>query len=693
MVYSIGTVAAGEGRTFKLPLEVRSTQLGGTVIRLDARASDSTGERVSTTESLVVDDNRALQLAVSESRDPLAPGDSFSYTVTAAQLEPSTNSDDAIVELVLPDGVTFVSADNDGVGAGQTVTWEIGGLSAGEGIPLTANVELSASASEGTLLQAEAMARDSGSSFIPTQAEALTRVQQTLPFTLSLVADPNAADPDEQLDVELVVANTSGLNRSNVIVALEYPAGLNFISSGSIVDGGCGSSFCNTRDTVTFDLGTLDAGAQRTLNLAPSVDADAANGTVITFDALASDAGGDEVEATFDLFVGRIVDRDDDDDGVPDTTDNCPQIANPDQEDFDNDGLGDVCDPDDDNDGVDDGDDAFPLDPTETTDTDGDGIGNNADTDDDGDSLSDDYEVANALDPLDDLDALDDPDLDGASTLSEAQDGSDPQDVDSTPRDPVNVTLISSVLPTSRSVQVDGLATAFATIINSGTETATGCSLVPLTPMVGRYFFQTTNPATNEIIGTRNGRVDIAAGALQTFIFGVTPGETLEGVNVRLRYDCDNTDPANFVVGINTLQLSASTTPVTDVVALAATESEDGIVNLAPATGNGVFAVATVNVGVSGTVFVEADTGSANLDTLINWCQTDANSACIGPLTNTPLQVTIVANATPTFGIFVSGLETIPFDPSFNRVFVEFRDAQDIVRGSTSVAVRTQPEE
>ncbi len=76
-------------------------------------------------------------------------------------------------------------------------------------------------------------------------------------------------------------------------------------------------------------------------------------------------------------------------DSIPDVTDNCPDIPNQTQEDFDLDGHGNKCDLDDDNDGVIDKIDAFKEDSQEWVDLDFDGIGSVADTDDDDDGISD----------------------------------------------------------------------------------------------------------------------------------------------------------------------------------------------------------------------------------------------------------------------------------------------------------------
>jgi CSLREA domain-containing protein len=247
--------------------------------------------------------------------------------------------------------------------------------------------------------------------------------------------------------------------------------------------------------------------------------------------------------------------------------------------------------------------------------------------------------------------------------------------------------VLAAVLPSSRSVRVGVQATAFATIINVGSQTAEACGITLLTsiPVIG--FYQTTNPVTNQLTGSPNTPVDIPARAAQSFVVAFTPTQAFAPTDAQMSFDCDNTIPAPINTGLNTLLLSASATPVPDIVALAVTPSNDGIVTLAS---TGVFAVATVNVGATGTITASADTGSAALPVNISLCETNpATGQCIsaiGPGVTTQIN----ANATPTFGIFVEGNGIVPFDPAANRIFVRFRDAGDITRGSTSVAVRTQ---
>jgi hypothetical protein len=250
--------------------------------------------------------------------------------------------------------------------------------------------------------------------------------------------------------------------------------------------------------------------------------------------------------------------------------------------------------------------------------------------------------------------------------------------------------VVAAVLPSSRSVQVGVAAAAFATVINTGQAMATGCSIVPLTSVPAAFIYQSTDPATNQVIGSPNTPVNIAAGAAQSFVFAMTPASPIAPTDVQFSFDCADTDPAPINVGLNTFLLSVSDTPVPDIVALAVTLSNDGIMNIPGMNGAGAFAVATVNLGATETITASADTGIATLPVVINLCETNPPTGqCISTIGPT-VMTTINSNATPTFGIFVQGTGNVPFDPAANRIFVRFRDGGGITRGSTSVAVRTQ---
>ncbi len=252
-----------------------------------------------------------------------------------------------------------------------------------------------------------------------------------------------------------------------------------------------------------------------------------------------------------------------------------------------------------------------------------------------------------------------------------------------------NQALQSAILPASRSVQVGSTATAFAALINSGDATATGCAIAPLTSVAANFSYQTMN-AAGAPIGSPDTPVDIPAGALQTFVLAFTPTAPFDSTDVSLNFTCDAV-PAPIITGVNTLLLSASATPVPDIIALAATASGDGIVRVPGAGASAAFAVATANTGSGGLITASADTGSTSLPLALFLCETQPGTgACQAPPAAS-VTTNIAAGATPGFAVFVVATGDVPFDPAGKRVFVRFKDSQAVTRGATSVAVTTAP--
>jgi subtilisin-like proprotein convertase family protein len=251
-------------------------------------------------------------------------------------------------------------------------------------------------------------------------------------------------------------------------------------------------------------------------------------------------------------------------------------------------------------------------------------------------------------------------------------------------------TIVASLLPTSRSVQAPtGVASAFATIINTGTSAATNCRISRRTVIPGDFIYQTTD-ALNQLVGSPNMPATIAPGQAQSFFFAFTPSGPIGPVDAQLNFVCDQSAAA-IISGLTTLALVASATPVPDVIALAATINNTGILDV-PGNGAGAaaFAVATSNVGAAATLTVSADTGSANLPVTLSVCQTGPSGCIAGPAPS--LTVPMGAGETSTFSVFAQGQGVpISFDPANNRATVRFTDGSGTRRGSTGTAIRTVP--
>ncbi len=254
--------------------------------------------------------------------------------------------------------------------------------------------------------------------------------------------------------------------------------------------------------------------------------------------------------------------------------------------------------------------------------------------------------------------------------------------------------VIAATLPGVRSVQVGDTASAFATMINVGPVTASGCQIVPATTVAADFSYQVTDPGTNELVGMANTPTSIASNGSQSFLITFTPTAAFNPTDIQLDFECVNAPAAPVFPGLNTLLLVADDNPVPDVVALASTPTSPGIIDVPGVGGTGFFGVASVNVGVSGEIAVTASLTDGDPTVTLSICETNPLTAeCINPTVPTTgaVMLTIAPNATPTFSIFATASQAIALDPAGKRVVVTFSDqAGGTIRGATSVAIRTQ---
>jgi hypothetical protein len=251
-------------------------------------------------------------------------------------------------------------------------------------------------------------------------------------------------------------------------------------------------------------------------------------------------------------------------------------------------------------------------------------------------------------------------------------------------------TIVAAVLPNARTTIVGTPVTAFATIINTGAVTATGCFIAPPASLPGSFLYQTTD-AGNNATGTPNTPVDIPAGQPKSFYFAITPSQ-VGTLDLPLIYGCTNAVSPVSVPGLNTFLLSTTATPISDMLSIANTLTGDGNLGVAGPSGQGVMVTAAINIGTAGTVtftptVTPAGAATRTLPVTLTVCPSNPSAICTSPPSSS-FTTSVAASQILTFNVYVQGQGTlVPYDPANNRVFLVAQEGSTPV-GETSAALK-----
>lgn len=255
--------------------------------------------------------------------------------------------------------------------------------------------------------------------------------------------------------------------------------------------------------------------------------------------------------------------------------------------------------------------------------------------------------------------------------------------------------LVASVLPTARTVRVEpnarAYATVFATVINAGTQTLSGCRVIKTGSDDVSIDFQTTDSATNALTGASNTPFSLGPGAAQSLLVSFGSLRTFRG-EVGPVIACEGGATSPIISGLSTVNLAFVDQPAPDIIPIALTASGDGVVRLPAGDGSGALVLAAVNIGAPQQVAVrpvgQMRTAAGFVGSLLV-CETNASAQCLEP-PEPYIDVQFDTNVPRTFSVYVTGVNgpEVVFDPAANRVNVEFLyDWDRKLTGRTGAAV------
>ncbi|MBI4664134.1 MAG: DUF11 domain-containing protein [Verrucomicrobia bacterium] len=233
---------------------------------------------------------QALQLVMTASPNPVRPGETVNYVMTVVN-RGSTSLSGVKLRQVMPDYMARFYANtccgggpwaweswaNDGddyVEAGESVTWNLGTLAAGQSrsvVFAATIVSGSAAPANNTVISSSAEVSESGGGGVSASASVMAHSNP--PLVLAMQADRNPVRPGETLTYTLSYGNPSAVNVSGVVLRAAVPDGTTFSSASN---GGVKSG-----SEIKWDLGQLSAGAGGQCSFVVTVNSGLGSGTVI----------------------------------------------------------------------------------------------------------------------------------------------------------------------------------------------------------------------------------------------------------------------------------------------------------------------------------------------------------------------------------------------------------------------------
>lgn len=249
---TLGDISPGGAASITVVVNVPAGAAGTLANSATVSAGQADPNPANNTATAVTTISRAADLAISksDSPDPVAAGQTLTYTLSAVNNGPSTATGLTVSD-TLPAGLTFISASSGCSQAGGMVTCTVSSLASGGNAQYQVVVALPAGITGTLTNQAEINAAETDPNPANNTAVVTTTVTPAADLSITKSANPGSVNAGQPINYMLSLTNNGPANATGVVITDTLPPGVTVITApGCAING----------NILTCPAGNVDSG-------------------------------------------------------------------------------------------------------------------------------------------------------------------------------------------------------------------------------------------------------------------------------------------------------------------------------------------------------------------------------------------------------------------------------------------------
>ena len=287
--WTFPSLAAGASTIISINAQVLAGQINGdSITALITVTADELSQAITNNKSIEINNTPSAQLSISANKDPVMPGETYTLNLDLGNISGSVLTNTQL-RAFLPPGVTVNSISDGGTDLGNgEVLWDLSTVTVGAAlhreIVITAPT-LNPSVNSDILASRAQLSFDGGAEVDVIAEQAVTVLDDTPSFAVSITATPNPVPAGNVLAYTITINNLSALPVNNINLLYRVPRGIQFHQNNDATPNtsvNCSNFECNEGEEAWWNIPTLAAGASATININAQVTAGLLDGTLIS---------------------------------------------------------------------------------------------------------------------------------------------------------------------------------------------------------------------------------------------------------------------------------------------------------------------------------------------------------------------------------------------------------------------------